>query len=91
MLEARRFVVRGRVQGVGFRFFTEESAHREGLHGWVTNRADGTVEVLAEGDRDSLVRFEGRLWLGPPGARVDDVEVDHVTPSGRTGGFSIRT
>lgn len=91
MLEARRFIVRGHVQGVGFRFFAQEYARIEGLHGWVRNRADGAVEVAAEGDREALWRFEGRLRQGPPGAHVDEVIVDDDVPSGRAGGFEIKT
>jgi acylphosphatase len=91
MLEARRYLVRGRVQGVGFRFFTEGAARLEGLHGWVANRPDGTVEILAEGDREALVRFERQLRMGPPGARVDEVHIDEDVPTGRFTGFSIRT
>jgi acylphosphatase len=90
MLRARRFVLRGRVQGVGFRFFAEHAAQIEGLSGWVGNRADGAVEVFAEGDREALQRFEGKLRHGPPGARVDEVDVQDDQPSGRSTGFSIR-
>lgn len=91
MLEARRYVIRGRVQGVGFRFHVEQAARLDGLHGWVTNRADGAVEVAAEGDREALRRFESRLRQGPPGARVDEVLVDEDVPSGRATGFTIRS
>jgi acylphosphatase len=90
MLVARRFVVKGHVHGVGFRHFVERTATVEGLHGWVANRADGAVEVFAEGDRASVDRFEGRLRVGPPKARVDEVWVDEDVPSGRASGFSIR-
>ncbi len=90
MLVARRYVVSGRVQGVGFRFFTERIAEHEGVHGWVTNRLDGSVEVFGEGEREAMDRFEAGLRLGPPGARVDTVKVDSDEPSGRPGGFSIR-
>jgi acylphosphatase len=90
MLEARRFVVRGRVQGVGFRYFVREYAQIEGLHGWVTNRADGAVEVFAEGERESLRRFEMQLRKGPPAARVDDLLVVDDVPTGDTRGFAIR-
>jgi len=54
-VEARRFVVRGRVQGVGFRWFVEREAHILGIAGWVRNNADGGVEVLAQGTRDQLL------------------------------------
>ena len=65
MRVARRFVLSGRVQGVGFRYFTLDAARREGLHGYVTNRDDGSVEAVAEGDAESLERFERALRRGP--------------------------
>ena len=90
MITARRFLLRGRVQGVGFRYFAESRAMVEGLHGWVRNRADGTVEVSAEGDRDAVDRFEAALRRGPAGAVVEDVIVEEDAPTGRATGFSIR-
>lgn len=90
MLEARRFVIRGRVQGVGYRWFAQHAAQAEGLQGWVTNREDGAVEVAAEGDRAALRRFEQQLRHGPPAGRVDDVLVEPDVPSGRATGFVIR-
>jgi acylphosphatase len=71
---ACRFLVRGRVQGVGFRWFVEREAHTLGIAGWVRNRADGTVEVLAIGTREQLSGLRSRLREGPRAARVDDVE-----------------
>lgn len=73
-IEARRFVVRGRVQGVGFRWFVEREAHMLGIAGWVRNNHDGSVEVLAMGSRDQLMGLRSRLQQGPRAARVDDVE-----------------
>jgi acylphosphatase len=70
--------------------FVVDAARAEGLTGWVRNRADGAVEVVAEGDADALSRFEWRIWQGPPGARVDDVETEDVLPEGGDG-FRIRT
>ena len=90
MRRARRFVIGGRVQGVGFRFFAREAAAHEGLHGWVTNLPDGRVEIAAEGDAEALERFERHIRHGPPGARVDRVEVDEEVPAGRNTGFNIR-
>ena len=87
---ARRYLIRGRVQGVGFRFFAFEAAVREGLHGWVRNTPDGCVEVSAEGDREALERFEHHVRHGPPSARVDNVEVTDLGASGRDGGFEVR-
>ncbi len=72
-LEGRRFVVRGRVQGVGFRWWTRGRARELGLVGSVRNRPDGTVEVLAAGPSDRLERFRGLLRQGPTSARVEEV------------------
>jgi len=82
-------VITGRVQGVGFRYFAESAAMREGLHGWVRNRPDGSVEAHAEGDAEAVDRFERALRHGPRSARVDAVEVDSLTPTGRDTGFSV--
>jgi acylphosphatase len=72
--QARRFLVRGRVQGVGFRWFVEREAHILGIAGWVRNNADSSVEVLAVGTRDQLNGLRSRLQEGPRAARVDHVE-----------------
>jgi acylphosphatase len=88
---ARRYLISGRVQGVGFRAFTETQAAIEGLHGWVRNLAGGRVEVLFEGDEEAVARAEAKLRRGPAGARIEDVLVDAVAPSGRATGFSIRS
>jgi acylphosphatase len=90
MLVARQFVMRGRVQGVGFRFFTERAARAEGLSGWVRNREDGCVEALVEGDREAVERFERHLRRGPSAARVEAIEVIDAAPSSRQSGFQIR-
>ena len=89
MVVAQRYLIRGRVQGVGFRFFADDVAHREGVNGFVRNLGDGRVEALVEGDREAVERFEMAIWQGPRGARVDEVEVAAVPPSGRMG-FLIR-
>jgi len=89
MIVARRFLVSGQVQGVGFRFFTEEAARREGLTGFVRNLDDARVEVMAEGDAEAMARFERAIWLGPPLARVVNVAVEERVPTG-TIGFHIR-
>lgn len=90
MLIARRYVVTGRVQGVGFRLFAEAAAAREGVHGWVRNRPDGAVEAWVEGDAESVQRIEAALHRGPPGARVDRVDVEEMVPTGRATGFMVR-
>ncbi|HSB74990.1 MAG TPA: acylphosphatase, partial [Terriglobales bacterium] len=78
--QALRFVVRGRVQGVGFRWFVEREAHMLGVFGWVRNNADGSVEVLAMGTREQLSGLRSRLQQGPRAARVDAVEEKEAQP-----------
>ena len=78
--EARRFLVRGLVQGVGFRWFVEREAHVLGVAGWVRNNADSSVEVLAMGTREQLTGLRSRLREGPRAARVDDVEESEASP-----------
>jgi acylphosphatase len=87
---ARRFLISGRVQGVGFRWFVQDAAAREGVTGWVRNRFDGRVEALVEGESDAVARVERALRSGPRGARVDRVGADDEDPSGRYSTFSIR-
>ena len=89
MRVARRFLVSGRVQGVGFRFFAADAARREGLHGSIRNLDDGRVEATAEGDEASLDRFEMALRRGPSQSRVEQVIVESIGPSGRSAGFII--
>lgn len=90
MLVARKFLISGRVQGVGFRYFIEARATAEGVHGWVRNLPDGRVEALLEGEQTSVDRVEAVLWRGPSGAVVDHVASEAAVPSGRPTGFSIR-
>jgi len=73
-LLAKTYRVRGRVQGVGFRWFVEREAQTLGIAGWVRNRSDGTVEVLAQGTREQLFALRSKLQQGPRASRVDDVE-----------------
>ena len=84
MIIARRFLVVGRVQRVGFRYFTEETARLEGVGGFVRNLPDGRVEARAEGEADAVLRFERAIRHGPPGARVDGVETEILEPVGRS-------
>ena len=90
MLVARRYVIMGRVQGVGFRWFAHDAAQRQGIHGWVRNLADGRVEVMAEGDADALDHFEAAVRRGPSHARVEGFDVEDQVPAGRATGFEIR-
>ncbi|HEV2733054.1 MAG TPA: acylphosphatase [Terriglobales bacterium] len=86
---AHRYVVRGRVQGVGFRWFVEREAHILGISGWVRNNSDGSVEVLAQGTREQLLGLRSRLRQGPRAARVDDVEEFEAKPVSGLNTFSI--
>ena len=76
-----RIVVRGRVQGVGFRWFVREAARAAGLAGRVRNNADGSVEVIARGGRAALAALRAAIREGPPGARVDGVEESQLGES----------
>lgn len=87
---ARRFLVSGRVQGVGFRWFTCDAASGNGVTGWVRNLADGRVEAWAEGEAEAVTRVERALRQGPRGARVDQVSVDQEDPTGAFNDFSVR-
>ncbi len=83
--------VYGRVQGVLFRYFVQNEARELGLEGYVCNLASGdAVEVQAEGERRQLNKLLGQLKLGPPGARVERVEVEWADYSGQFSDFSIR-
>ncbi len=86
---AHRYIVRGRVQGVGFRWFVEREAHILGISGWVRNNSDGSVEVMAQGTREQLLGLRSRLRQGPRAARVDDVEEFEAKPVSGLNTFRI--
>jgi acylphosphatase len=90
MASSYRFVVRGRVQGVGFRYWATGEARAHRICGFVRNRDDGAVEGVATGAETDLERFRERLRRGPPAARVEEVEwrADAEAPAGA--GFVIR-
>lgn len=88
--QARRFIVRGRVQGVGFRWFVEREAHILQIAGWVRNNPDGSVEVLAVGTRNQLAGLRSRLQEGPRAARVDDVQESEDEPTAGLNSFQVR-
>jgi acylphosphatase len=83
-------VVRGRVQGVGFRYFVIEEAQALGLRGYVRNEGNGDVEVLAQGPRPALERLLTLLRRGPSAARVYDVRTEWREPTLHISGFHIR-
>jgi acylphosphatase len=82
-------VVHGDVQGVGFRYFVQRRAEEMGLAGWVANRPDGSVEVVAEGGRAALGRLLELLGKGPGLADVDQVDVEWGDETGLKG-FAVR-
>ena len=87
---AKRYTVRGRVQGVGFRAFVEQSVRPIGLTGWVRNMDDGSVEVYAVGTTDQLSQLENCLWRGPRSAEVRGVNSREDTIDAGVFGFWIR-
>lgn len=88
-MAARRFIVRGRVQGVGFRYFAVQAAQRAGVVGTVRNLADGSVEAIAEGTETALDKFHIDLRRGPAFSRVTSVDEQEMTPAGRYTGFDV--
>ena len=89
-MPVRRYRVTGRVQGVGFRYFVLREADALGIHGWVRNRADGTVEALARGTKEELDRLQDRLQEGPRWSRVVSVSVTEESDENVGQAFEIR-
>ncbi len=89
-MSAARFLVSGKVQGVWFRASAREQALRLNLQGFARNLDDGSVEVVAQGDEDSLALLESWLWKGPTLARVDDVQREPIATPPHMDGFSTR-
>ena len=82
--------VRGRVQGVGFRWYVAEAARELRLAGWVKNRRDGNLELAAAGTSDALAKLEAAVTAGPPGARVEEVRpLERVPPDSLGYPFAI--
>jgi acylphosphatase len=79
---ARRAIVSGNVQGVGFRFFASRAAREFGVTGWVRNLPDGSVETFAEGEEDAVARYLERLRQGPRGGRVTSLAAEESAPKG---------
>jgi acylphosphatase len=86
---AKQYRVRGRVQGVGFRYFVEHSAQALGIRGWVRNDDDGTVEVYALGTSAQLSELAGLLWQGPRWAEVRGVDETEAAVENHSD-FSVR-
>ena len=79
---ARQVRIRGRVQGVFFRAWARDEARSVGVCGWVRNCSDGSVEAQLEGDSEAIEELIALMREGPPGARVDDVQVQQADPEG---------
>ena len=88
-MTGRNFLISGRVQGVGFRYFAQDEARKIGVSGWARNLDDGRVEVHANGTKRQLDDFEARLRQGPPHAGVHGFEVMESAISDSSG-FYIR-
>jgi acylphosphatase len=89
MIIARKFIISGLVQGVGFRFFTQRSAARHQVWGYVRNLEDGRVEAVAQGDEQSVKAFMEDMTAGPTFARVEDIEETVLEPNGSFSAFLI--
>ncbi len=89
-MQALEAIVRGYVQGVGYRAYARRQARALGLRGWVRNDPDGSVRVMAEGDRADLLSFIDALQRGPSDAEVQDVEVAWHRYSGAFADFEVR-
>ena len=89
MTIARRFIVRGRVQGVGFRYFAIRAARKAGVLGTVRNLPDGTVEAIAEGPEGAIAEFRDELVHGPSFGHVAQLDETEIQPSGRYTEFEV--
>ena len=87
--KARRYLISGRVQGVGFRYFAQRAARETGVTGWARNLDDGRVEVHANGNVAQLDDFEARLRQGPPHGDIRGFEVQEAGGE-QSSGFDIR-
>lgn len=89
MKVARKFIISGEVQGVGFRFFAQRAAARHQVQGYVRNLRDGRVEAVAEGSPNNVEGFKHELAAGPLYSRVDSVEEINQDPTGLYSSFRI--
>jgi acylphosphatase len=85
----RRYLITGRVQGVGFRWFVEREAQAIGVGGWVRNNDEGAVEVMASGSAEQLTRLRKMLEQGPRASRVDEVQEFEVESQQHETSFRI--
>ena len=89
-MQAKRLLVSGIVQGVGFRYFTRRAARALGLIGWVRNLNDGRVEAVAAGPEEALRQFIEQVRTGPGGAQVTGLITEETQLGAGTAGFDIR-
>lgn len=82
--------VSGNVQGVGFRYFTQMKAVQFGITGWVKNKANGTVQIVAAGDKDNLDSFIHELRLGNPFSKVEHMEINELSDTETFQSFKIK-
>jgi len=90
MKKAKRFIIKGNVQGVGFRYFTHFIANRIGIYGYVRNLADGSVEVYSIGSEEQLKILKEKLSIGPSFSKVDSVFEEDVQINSNFKSFNIR-
>jgi acylphosphatase len=90
MIQARSYRIRGRVQGVGYRYFTQQIALGLGVRGWVRNMPNGDVEAHAEAESETLALFRAELEQGPKFSRVSEVVEENAPTDGRYTSFQIR-
>jgi acylphosphatase len=88
--QAAHILVRGLVQGVGYRYFAFRTARQLGLVGWVKNLPDGSVEIEAEGDNSAIDEYIRELKVGPRSSVVRGVDVDRIEVSGKYSDFDVR-
>jgi acylphosphatase len=90
MFRAKQYLIRGRVQGVGYRYFALQAAERHGIRGFVRNLVRGDVEVQAEAEEDALESFKQELGRGPRMSRVTEIAEKDLPVSGLYSSFTIR-
>lgn len=88
LLICKKYVISGRVQGVGYRAYTSAQAQKLGINGWVCNRPNGDVECTAVSTPEELAHFEKALYQGPPLSRVDSIQISSL-PNVQYQGFKI--
>lgn len=89
MKVARKFLITGEVQGVGYRFFGQRAAARHQIVGYIRNREDGSVEAFAEGPLNNVEAFKNDLATGPQFANVERMEEINLEPTGEYSAFRI--